>query len=673
MNKTLNTLVCFLVLAASCALGADFNPMDYGAVGDGITNDTAAVQAAVDDAVAAKGGVTFPAGHIFAVQRVRVYNGLKYLRGGTVRFIEEPGHTPGFNLLGERVDRENVKDLTIEDITFDHNSITNRPVFGMNVSRVRVENCIFTNRIGKTYSILFLAYNEGAEDMRDNVILGNRFYGPGDEGETIALHSRTLEVGFEPSGPNSYWVANKEIPPSNFKVYNTVVAGNQIHGGYYGIGMTKAEGAFIENNLITNNVRNISLQIDSNRSVVRHNQLGTSLSASIHLAQGSSHNLVEQNTIRTNGSSGEGLLQAYIAASHNRFRANTVTVVASPGGDVPKWMIYNAIHSDHNVFENNTFSGPADRSYFGVETGWDSTLRGTDPSMPAYGHRGSYAGTITDNYASRGISGVQIINNTLTPGNATARIRVTEVQDDWGRYLLSESVIANNTIVGEPGACVQIINDGFSSFDADGDGTVDSCDINDGVIEPSPDCPDITNAGGVTVLPAPFRRIPENTSGPVSLTTIKVAYTGTNPLSYSISSASADADHFSINQNGLLQFVPATVPDFEQPASVDLDNDYSVIVQVADSQNPDYRDLQVYQIQITDVAVEDNGLVWEERNGSRIVRWKDDPNAVLQRSRDLANWTDVPAAQITIIGGQASFETPINAEIRSFFRLKIVR
>lgn len=60
--KRLETMLVFLALAAT-SVGADFNVRAFGAVGDGATKDTAAVQRALDACAQAGGGrVTVPMG-----------------------------------------------------------------------------------------------------------------------------------------------------------------------------------------------------------------------------------------------------------------------------------------------------------------------------------------------------------------------------------------------------------------------------------------------------------------------------------------------------------------------------------------------------------------------------------------------------------------------------------
>lgn len=66
MKKTLLLLLYLCIIACMPLHAKDFNVMDYGAVGDGVTDNAAAIQKAVNACSEAGGGrVVFPAGNVF--------------------------------------------------------------------------------------------------------------------------------------------------------------------------------------------------------------------------------------------------------------------------------------------------------------------------------------------------------------------------------------------------------------------------------------------------------------------------------------------------------------------------------------------------------------------------------------------------------------------------------
>src|SRR5690606_28514520 len=74
---------------------------DFGAVGDGTTDDSAAIQAAVDEALVQKTIVSFPAGEYLLNSKIEVRNGVAGIRGdgGVVKIGAITG---GFRLRGIR-------------------------------------------------------------------------------------------------------------------------------------------------------------------------------------------------------------------------------------------------------------------------------------------------------------------------------------------------------------------------------------------------------------------------------------------------------------------------------------------------------------------------------------------------------------------------------------------
>lgn len=193
-----------------------FNVADFGAVGNGVTNDAAALQAAV--AAAAGGNLVFEPGKTYLCQDELV------LQPNTN--VDLQGSTVIFNALGAKYNFKMNNDCTIRNGTVRYNNTTNQPAVngsfccpitvgsfnagpGVGNTNVIIENMtLYTQRpTGQCISI----YSDSTNVLVQNCVI----YNDGTAKNGIALHWSTDDGGNPPSGTRH---------PSGVKILNTVVA-----------------------------------------------------------------------------------------------------------------------------------------------------------------------------------------------------------------------------------------------------------------------------------------------------------------------------------------------------------------------------------------------------------------------------------------------------------------
>lgn len=115
--------------------GAVANVLDFGAVGDGVTNDTAAIQAAIN----AANGVFFPSGNYLVNAQIDLKSDLLLFGEGGSKISLAAGVTP-YVLRGSATDNVTIRDLEIEG----NGASGFSTVYITNATNVTVDNCVIT-------------------------------------------------------------------------------------------------------------------------------------------------------------------------------------------------------------------------------------------------------------------------------------------------------------------------------------------------------------------------------------------------------------------------------------------------------------------------------------------------------------------------------------------------
>src|SRR5882724_11165168 len=203
--------------------GAVLNVRDYGAKGDGISDDTAAIQAAIN---AATSGATimFPRG-IFTVSNFAIKNrsGLSFVGEGRDSVIKQKAGAERFGTF----DRSS--DIVITKLGFDANGVTSYGglvFYAMN--RVRIENNWFWDSAPKPvqgtdrYSIVFGKGSAPSQDIRivNNVI--DDLQVEVDHSKQVVIDRNTVNRAVTTAGIGVFTVGNNAVA-EDYQITNNVV------------------------------------------------------------------------------------------------------------------------------------------------------------------------------------------------------------------------------------------------------------------------------------------------------------------------------------------------------------------------------------------------------------------------------------------------------------------
>lgn len=436
--------------AQTIKLNLGVSPYDFGAKGDGITDDTAALNAAAQEANLKSATLTIPAGTFVVSDWIRIKRGVQAVVGigGIIKFNTGQDYV-GLLMPTNEFTPDRPGRLLIQGLNIDANNVLSIPIYGQNVSNVDIIDNKITNNSKGSAIVIRATAEDKVNSVTNNVIRGNLVtgfggYSPGWNGIVVET-DLILVAGL--TSVIDHWKQTFEAPQPAATTTDNRIENNHVIGGYYGVSISAASNTTIVRNTLEMNMRNISMQNRAVGNLVTENTLRDAVSSSVHLAYGSSNNRIEKNDIRSARAAGEGLLQAYVESQNNSFDGNSVTV-ESPGG--PTFFAYTGTHSVGNSYTNNIFVGPCLKAYFGVESGWNTIT--ADPASRAYNND-----PVVNNYAARDSGKVIIANNQITATSPSPVFFLGQTSDQRGAYNLEGVEIRNNrATVPEGGTALRL-------------------------------------------------------------------------------------------------------------------------------------------------------------------------------------------------------------------------